>query len=132
MINRLLIKKLPVYYSPDALVTHTVVPDRRTKKFLIDRMRGDGATQPLLDLDTERFCQTNLLRRILYDLKICIQYYLTYIFRKMTTDDNRSWLHYLYFIQRWGRVFMELRLFFDPEFKPLWKKRWQRLEEIKG
>jgi len=127
LVNRLLLQGLPVYYSPDAAVTHTVVPERRTRRFLIKRMFGDGATQPLMDLETERFCSTPLIRRILYDMKICIGYYFQYLYRKIIINDPQSLTHYLFFTQRRGRLSMELRFLYDPEFRPLWKNRRQGL-----
>ena len=126
MINRLLRGDYPVYYEPTAIVTHIVVPERRTKRFLIKRVMGDGATQPLLDLDKVEFCETNLIRRILYDMKMFLFYFFLSLLRLIQGRKKEAFLQFLGAVQKWGRFVMELRFLFDPEFAPSWKNRWER------
>ena len=123
MINRLLRAGLPVFYSPDPIVNHIVVPERRTRRFLIRRVRGDGATQPLLDLDSEEFRSENLARRILYDGKIGLKLLLGSVWHFLLGNRKQSFLFFLGAVQKWGRTEMELRFIFDREFSPLWRNR---------
>lgn len=127
LINRLLRQGSPVYYEPRAVVTHVVVPERRTRRFLIDRVRGDGQTQPLLDLDRRAFCETNLPRRIGYDAKRALLYLLRSLLLRVRGRRDDAFRAFLGAVQRWGRVDMELRFLVDPEFAPLWRRRWDNL-----
>jgi glycosyltransferase involved in cell wall biosynthesis len=127
MIRRLLKQGLPVYYEPKALVTHIVVPERRTKRFLLDRIKGDGATQPLLDLENRDFCESNLLRRVSYDLRTSLWFFLKSLLSRMKGRRRESFLDLLNGIQRWGRLEMELKFLYHREFAPLWRGRWSRL-----
>jgi glycosyltransferase involved in cell wall biosynthesis len=129
MINRLVQKGFPVYYEPKAVVTHVVVPERRTKRFLIDRVQGDGATQPLLDLDNRAFCNTNLLKRIAYDAKSCVLHLTRSGLLLARGRSEDAFIAFLDGVQRWGRTAMELKFLYDREFAPLWRHRWERFQE---
>jgi len=128
MINRILRAGLPVYYAPDAVVHHIVVPQRRTKKFLIRRLKGDGATQPLIDLDRKDFRNMNLSRRIVYDAKASLKLLIKASGYSVLGKKKLAFTHFLYAVQKWGRTEMELRFLYDKEFAPLWRQRHQRFE----
>ncbi len=126
MINRITKAGRPVYYCPEAVVRHIVVPERRTRKFLIQRVKGDGATQPLLDLDRRDFRNVNIFRRILYDAKLTLKFVIKSVGYYVVNDKKQAFLHFLYAVQKWGRTEMEIKFLYDKEFSPLWRQRHQR------
>jgi len=125
MVHRLFNADWPVFYTPNAIVYHVVVPDRRSKRFLIKRIRGDGATQPLLDLDREDFRNTNLHRRILYDAKEALKCLIKSFGYYVNGSQETGFIYFLYAVQKWGRTEMELKFYYDKEFAPLWRQRYQ-------
>lgn len=123
MINRIIGEGFPVYYCPEAIVKHIVVPERRTKKFLIKRVKGDGATQPLLDLDRKEFRDVNICRRILYDARQMAKYFSKSLGLYFIGNKKQGFVQFLHAVQRWGRTEMELKFLYDKEFSSLWKQR---------
>jgi hypothetical protein len=126
MINRIIRADFPVFYCPEAVVRHIVVPERRTKKFLINRIKGDGATQPLLDLDRKEFRDVNIYRRILYDARQMVKYFIKSFGYYLLKNEKQGFIQYLYAIQKWGRTEMEMKFLYDKEFSPVWKQRHSR------
>lgn len=122
MINRILDLGLSVYYEPRAIVWHRVIPERKTRRFLIKRIYGDGATQSLLDLDKPAFRNVFLPRRILYDLKCSLIHFLKGL-GLLIIDREKSVHYFLRGIQKLGRVNMELKFLYHPTFLSLWRGR---------
>jgi glucosyl-dolichyl phosphate glucuronosyltransferase len=129
MINRVIRAGFPVYYCPEAIVKHIVVPERRTKKFLINRVKGDGATQPLLDLDRKEFRDVNIYRRILYDAKLMAKYFIKSVGYYLLNNKKKGFVQFLNAVQKWGRTEMEMKFLYNKEFSPLWKQRRSRFSD---
>jgi hypothetical protein len=111
MIQRFLAEGKKVYYEPNAFVFHIVPPQRRTVRFLIRRVFTDGATQPLLDFNKEKFKKVFFLRRILYDLPYSLLCFLKCLAFLMI-NAHKSFCYFLGSVQKFGRVTTELKFLF--------------------
>lgn len=69
IVDRLLESGRPVYYLPEALVWHVVLPSRRSRRHLLRRLTANGATQPLIDMNKGSLSRSQLPRHLLFDLK---------------------------------------------------------------
>lgn len=123
LIARLLRRGEQVWYEPAARVTHSVVPERRTCAYLRARVIGDGETQPLIDLDQISFTESAMLRRVLFDLRLSLDYLLQSAIYRMRGSTGEAYRTFLWGCQRWGRAKMELKLLYHPEYLPLWRER---------
>jgi glucosyl-dolichyl phosphate glucuronosyltransferase len=110
MIKRLVSLTLPVFYVPDAVVRHIVLPERRTRKYLIKRLIADGITQPLMDIREGRLLHKSLKRRILYDFKCLLIALLKSGGNLVLIDQKKALANVIVSARHWGRIITETRL----------------------
>jgi glycosyltransferase involved in cell wall biosynthesis len=110
MIRRLMALNLPVFYVPDAVVSHIVLPERRTRKYLIKRLIADGITQPLMDMREGRLLHKSLKRRILYDLKCLLIALMKSGGNLMLNNQDKALSNVIVSARHWGRIITETKL----------------------
>src|SRR5260221_2910305 len=93
VIDRLLEAGQPVYYLPDALVWHLVLPSRRSRQYLFIRLVANGATQPLMELNKGTMVRNQLARHLLYDVRngcLCLARMVVYslLLRREKAEKN--------------------------------------------
>jgi hypothetical protein len=111
VIQKLIKDKHYVYYVPDSKVWHTVLPERRKKSYLVKRTIADGATQVILDMP--QLSRKDLPRRILYDGRIALYWYLKSGASFLLNRKKEAFHHYLRGAQKYGRTKMELKTLFN-------------------
>lgn len=109
LLNRFRATGQPLYYSPEAAVTHFVHQKRRSRKWLVNRVYWDGASQPWIDYGRTRsrgFYALQTLRDFRRLAGISLETAAAF-FRR---DSERSSEGVLELVQRWGRLRAHLAL----------------------
>jgi len=110
MINRLLASDFPVYYAPDIPVNHLVLPERRTRRYLIKRLIADGFTQSIMDMKDGRLAEQQMFGRAFYDVR-CFMVSICKAGAKLIIGKQKeAFLDVCTSARRWGRARIEISM----------------------
>jgi glycosyltransferase involved in cell wall biosynthesis len=126
MFSRLMARGLPVYYQPQARVSHITPPERQTRRYLLQRIFASGLTQAFLDQLRRAPRQAGIGRRVWWDLLMAIRYLLQAMFALATLQRPVFWSHVYCFVQKLGRLRSEFAL----AGWPLTARDRQRVQQI--
>jgi glycosyltransferase involved in cell wall biosynthesis len=109
VIHKLIADGYWVYYVPNSIVWHTVLPDRQKRSYLIRRVFAEGATQVVLDMRQQRLPRDRLTRRVLYDGRLAIYWLLRSTGSLLLNRKAEAFQFFLYCLRKTGRTHTELK-----------------------
>lgn len=112
MYQRLIRAGYKIYYHPDARVHHGVPKERQTRRYLVQRLFWDGASQPLMALSqlSERGEQYRPAYEAYIDLRRCGRFSIDIIRNLMLGRFAEGQEAFLHLVQRLGRLRTHLGL----------------------
>jgi glycosyltransferase involved in cell wall biosynthesis len=113
VIRKLIRDGHSVYYLPESVVWHTVLPDRQKRSYLVRRIIGDGTAQVILDMQEKRLSPRQLPYRIVYDGRGAIYWQVKAIGSWMLNRREHAFRYLLTSAQKYGRAQMELKTFLN-------------------
>ena len=108
IFRRLIQSNLPVYYQPNARIQHWTPRRRQTRLWLVKRIFGEGTSQALVEEVGKP--KTRLLRRMLYDLKLCTRMAFNFIISLLSRERDDAVNACCALVQQTGRVTAELQM----------------------
>jgi len=109
IFNRLIADGCPVWYEPHMLAAHWVSRARQTRRWLIERVFWDGATQPLLDYGTSS-TRARYLREMGRDIRRVLR--ITLDQRRVLLSASGRFDLLLEWVRQFGRFWMNTQLFY--------------------
>lgn len=107
IFNRLLMNGNMIWYEPRALVTHWTPRKRQTRRWLVNRVFWDGATQPLLDYGIN-CARGHYFKEMLRDMRRIA--WITHTrSHQLDTSQDRLQL-FLEYVRQVGRLYMNGKL----------------------
>lgn len=111
VVNELFRSGAPVFYIPEAIVYHTVPPERRSYQYFVRRLVADGRSQVMLDWASGALSDSPLalLRRASYDARMTLLYWGRagmYMFGRQQASAHGSFLTAMRYL---GRTVGEVR-----------------------
>jgi glycosyltransferase involved in cell wall biosynthesis len=117
LLNALFSMNAPIYYLPEALVYHVVLPERRSYRYIVKRLIADGRSQPLIDHIRDNLTESKLklVRRILYDIRMGVWFCLKPIFYLLRGKKLAAHQNFFTGLRYWGRAITEVSMLIASE-----------------